>query len=78
MQVCVRNFRSARFFEVHCHDGIQLYKRVLGMILEPFYTENNWTTKNQVLAYQKRFEMQTLIEKYYQEKILFRVNVTNF
>lgn len=48
------------------------------MILEPFYTENNWTTKNQVLAYQKRFEMQTLTEKYYQEKILFRVNVTNF
>lgn len=78
MQVCVRNFRSVRFFEVHCHDGIQLYKRVLGMILEPFYTENNWTTKNQVLAYQKRFEMQTLIEKYYQEKILFCVNVTNF
>lgn len=78
MQVCVRNFRSARFFEVHCHDGIQLYKRVLGMILEPFYTENNWTTKNQVLAYQKHFEMQTLTEKYYQEKILFCVNVTNF
>lgn len=78
MQVCVRNFRSVRFFGVHCHDGIQLYKRVLGMILEPFYTENNWTTKNQVLAYQKRFEMQTLIEKYYQEKILFCVNVTNF
>lgn len=45
------------------------------MILEPFYTENNWTTKNQVLAYQKRFEMQTLTEKYYQEKILFRVNL---
>lgn len=48
-------FRSVRFFEVHCHDGIQLYKRVLGMLLEPFYTESNWTTKNQVLAYQKKF-----------------------
>lgn len=47
-------FRSVRFFEVHCHDGIQLYKRVLGMLLEPFYTESNWTTKNQVLAYQKK------------------------
>lgn len=24
------------------------------MLLEPFYTESNWTTKNQVLAYQKK------------------------
>lgn len=40
---------------MHCHDGIQLYKRVLGMLLEPFYTERNWTTKNQVLAYQRKF-----------------------
>lgn len=39
---------------MHCHDGNQLYKRVLGMLLEPFYTESNWTTKNQVLAYQKK------------------------
>lgn len=25
------------------------------MLLEPFYTESNWTTKNQVLAYQRKF-----------------------
>lgn len=25
------------------------------MLLEPFYTERNWTTKNQVLAYQRKF-----------------------